>query len=135
MTMWMNLARSLKPMALASLNERCNIQTSTRTRVAGGGITVVFANVLTNVPCALFPAAVPQGEILTAEQLRAWNHWILKLPAETAIVEGQRVVISGTYPSGDTWTRTLEVLTCDGPKSFEVLRECSCRDILTLAGS
>lgn len=111
---------ALRAVSNAFLPDLCSIQRYTET-VTGDGTTQTWADAATGVVCRVSPLASGAGEALGADaSLQAVAQWTVWLPALTDVSVRDRVVFQG---------RTFEVARV-GARSFEVVRELICREIV-----
>jgi head-tail adaptor len=100
------------------LPDTCTIQRATETST-GDGTSVVWADVAT-VACRVSPLASGATEALGADQsMQAVSQWTVWLPAGTDVTVKDRLVVG---------SRTFEISRV-GERSYEVSRECICREI------
>jgi len=86
----------------------------------GDGSSVTWQQVATDVPCRLSPAGSSGSEAVgTSARVEAQNNWTVWVAALTDVAVVDRLLID---------TRTFEILRV-GARSYEVIRECLCREI------
>lgn len=99
--------------------DTCTIRRYVAT-ASGDGTSQSWSDVAT-VPCRVSPLASGANENLGAGQaMQSVAQWTVWLPAETDVTVLDRIAVG---------SRTFEVARV-GERSFEVTRECICREIV-----
>lgn len=110
----------LRALSNAYLPDTCSIQRYTET-VTGDGTSQSWSDLATGVACRVSPLASGTGEALGADQsLQSVAQWTVWVPAGQDVTVKDRIVFG---------SRTFEVARV-GARSYEVVRECICREIL-----
>lgn len=116
MTLPVGFLRSLSDQYLPDV---CTIQLGTET-TSGDGTSVAWSTKQANVPCRVSPLASGANEALGGQgAMTAVAQWTVWLPAGTDVTVRDRIAYQG---------RTFEVARV-GARSYEVSRECICREV------
>lgn len=110
----------LRSLSNSALPDTCSISRLTETST-GDGTTQSWSNVATGVACRVSPLASGANEAIGADQsMTAVSQWTVWVAAGTDVTVRDRIVVG---------SRTFEV-TRVGARSYEVIRECLCREIV-----
>lgn len=113
--------KQFKNLSESAMPSLCTIQHQTLARQPGAVSKITYTPdpALTDLPCRLSIVGLP-NQLVTADQLRSAARWNVTLPLGTAILEKDRLVVSGTDMDGNDYTVTLDVAGIEAPKSYAV---------------
>lgn len=110
----------LRALSEQFLPDSCTVQRYTETST-GDGTSQSWSSVATGVACRLSPLASSAQEALGGnDAMTAISQWTVWVPAGTDVTVKDRIVVG---------SRTFEVNRV-GARSYEVIRECLCREVV-----
>lgn len=103
------------------LPDTCSISRATPSSDSMGGFTSSWANVATSVPCRYSPTLPStSSEQDVSGKLTSETDWVVTLPYDQDVLVTDRIVIG---------SRTLEVVNLDVPRSWQVTKRVSCKEL------
>lgn len=112
---------AMRSVSDAALPDTCTIQRTTPTADGMGGETDAWANLAVGVPVRISPEqSIEAAETERGGSIAGVKRWVLTLPYNQDVTLADRVVLGG---------RTLEVVSIDGPRSWEIARRIRCIEV------